>query len=116
MSLHITGRHLDLPQRAKGYIEKKMVRLERHFDRIDDVAVTVAAEKNSHLAEINFSAGTIHAFTKGAGATPYAAIDKAFDKLEIQITKAKEKRNGNKKHLGRPVIKMTGMTETPEEH
>jgi putative sigma-54 modulation protein len=114
MPLHITGRHLEIPAGAKGYIEKKMARLERHFDRIDVIAVTVASEKNSHLAEINFSAGTIHAFTKGSGTTINAAIDVAVDKLENQITRAKAKRNGNKKHVRRPVIKLTSPPEGPE--
>lgn len=115
MPLHITGRHLDVSARSKGYIEKKMARLERHFDRVDDIAVTLAAEKNSHLAEINFSAGAIHAFTKGTGTTLHEAIDRAVDKLEGQVTRAKEKRFGNKKHIGRSVIRMVPPEEAEDE-
>lgn len=111
MAFQITARHLDVPDGEKGYIEKKLVRINRHFERVDDVSVTLVAEKIEQVVEINFSAGNIHLFTKGCDPNLRAAIDKAVDKLEGQITRAKNRRNGKKKHGPRK----EQIVEEPEE-
>ena len=107
MPLQITGRHIDVTEEQRSYIEKKIGRLRRHFDQIDELAVIISVNRSEHNVEINFRAGTIHAFTKSTDPKPLAAIDKAIDKLEAQVAKAKDKRWGNKKHVGRRVPEST---------
>ncbi len=101
MPLQITGRHTTVTPQQREYIESKIDRLSRFFDHVDEMAFTLSAEKQNHIVEISFRAGTIKSFTKCSDVEPMAAIDKAIDKLAIQLAKAKEKRSGNKKHQGR---------------
>ena len=98
MPLQITGRHVDVTARQRAYIEKKIARLRKHFEKIDEMAVTIAVENRDHVVEISFRAGSIHAFTKSSDQDALAAIDKAVNKIESQIARAKDKRFGNKKH------------------
>lgn len=101
MAIQITGRHVEVSSRDRKYIEKRITRIAKHIDHVDDVSVVISAEKHSHVAEINFRARTIHAFAKSSDAGIRAAVDKSIDKVELQVTRAKDRMTGNKKHAGR---------------
>lgn len=96
MPLQITGRHHDVTETEKAYIEKKVRRIEKHFDRIQEIAFILEAAKVESHVEINFRAGTISAHVKATGETMTAAIDLAMDKLEAQAGKVKDKMKDHK--------------------
>jgi ribosomal subunit interface protein len=103
MPLQITGRHTEVSQADRDYLERKMPRIRRLFDPIDEMAVVFIAEKLEHVVEINFRARHIHAFAKGSAATSRAAIDKAVDKLLAKIAKERDRKFGNKIHQGETI-------------
>lgn len=91
MQVNITGHHVELTDALRDYVNDKLARLERHYDNITRVQVTLSIEKDRHQA-----AGVLHA----AGADlhgeaenddMYAAIDALADKLDRQLVKHKEK-------------------------
>lgn len=98
MPLQITARHLEVTDRDREYLQKKLPRLERICGRLDEVAAVFIAEKKEYIVEINLRAGAIHAFVKGSGESLMAAIDLAVDKLQTQVSKTREKKFGNKMH------------------
>lgn len=98
MSIQLTGRHLTLTEGQKSYVEKKIDRLHRLTGKIDEVAFTLSMEKSHYVAEFNFRAGVLHAFTKSSDSDALVSIDKAAAKLEAQISKLKNKRFGKKNH------------------
>ncbi len=55
MQINITGHHVDLTEALHYYVHAKIEKLERHFDNITNVQVTLSVEKNRHKAE-----ATIH--------------------------------------------------------
>jgi putative sigma-54 modulation protein len=114
MPLQITGRHVEVTAAQREYIDKKVNRLRKHCERIDEMAFTLGAEKLRHVVELNFRAGTIHAFTKVADENVMAAIDKAVDVVEVQIKKAKNKRNDKHADEVRSVLRVAA-TPLPEE-
>ncbi len=92
MNIIVSGRHLSITDAIKGYAEKKVKKLEKYFDRLIKVQVNLDVEGERHRAEMIVSA------SKGsiliADVTDhdiYAAIDRATDKLERQLTRHKEK-------------------------
>lgn len=98
MPLQITGRRCDVSKSDRYYIEKKIVRVRRLLDQIDEMVVTLEVGKRDHIVEVSVRAGTLHAVGKGTDGTSRSAIDKAIDKVVAQISRAKDKRSGNKMH------------------
>lgn len=91
MQLNITGHHVELTDALREYVETKFAKLERHFDQITNVQVTLTVDKLRQIAEatLNVAGGEIHA--SGETDDMYAAIDQLIDKLDRQLIKHKEK-------------------------
>lgn len=91
MQLNVTGHHVDLTSSLKGYVEKKLDRIVRHFDHVIDVHCILTVEKLRHKAEatVLLSGGTVYA--DAVEQDMYAAIDALADKLDRRVKKHKEK-------------------------
>jgi putative sigma-54 modulation protein len=91
MQLNITGHHVDLTDALKEYVSSKIKKLEKHFDHISNVQVTLSVEKTRHIAECTMHLSGTEAHAKSENDDMYAAIDALLDKLDRQILKHKEK-------------------------
>ena len=91
MQANITGHHIELTDALRDYVNEKLARLERHYDNITTVQVTLSIEKERHLAACTLHAAgaDLHADTQSGDM--YAAIDALTDKLDRQLVKHKEK-------------------------
>ena len=91
MQLNLTGRHVEVTESLKDYVNTKFAKLERHFDHINNVHVILDVEKLVQKAEatLHVSGGELFASTKHEDM--YAAIDSLVDKLDRQIIKHIEK-------------------------
>ncbi|MCA0402269.1 MAG: ribosome-associated translation inhibitor RaiA [Proteobacteria bacterium] len=91
MQINFTGRNFEVTQSLKSYTEDKFIKLERHFDKITSIHVTLDVEKLSQIAEatIMIAKGELHA--RSESENMYASIDDLIDKLDRQILKHKEK-------------------------
>ncbi len=91
MQLNITGHHVELTDALREYVETKFTKLERHFDQITNVQVTLTVDKLRQIAEatLHVAGGEIHASAETEDM--YAAIDQLIDKLDRQLIKHKEK-------------------------
>lgn len=91
MQVQMTGHHVDITDALRDHVKSKMARLERHFDHIVDIHVTLTVEKNRHKAEatITVSGSQIHAQSEED--QMYAAVDLLVDKLDRQLIRHKEK-------------------------
>ncbi len=47
MQLNLTGRHVEITDSLKDYVNTKFAKLERHFDHINNVHVILDVEKLS---------------------------------------------------------------------
>jgi len=72
MQLNVTGHHVEVTTALRGYVEKKLERIGRHFEQVIDV-----------------SGNSIHA--DATEENMYAAIDLLADKLDRCLKKHKEK-------------------------
>lgn len=93
MNVKVTGKDMKVTDAIIDYSEKKLERVEKYFDEEVNATVTVKAEKNSKVAEIqvNTKFAMFRAVTEHSDL--YAAIDKDIDILEGQIRKAKTKKD-----------------------
>lgn len=91
MQISVTGRHLDVTEALKAYVETKFEKLERHIDHVTDVHVILSVEKVEKKAEATVQISGAKLFAEDHQEDMYAAIDGVVDKLNRQITKHKEK-------------------------
>lgn len=91
MHLTLSGHHVDITPALRDYVNSKFERLQRHFDQVGNVHVTLTVEKPRQKAEatVHVSGGSIHA--DAVEDDMYAAIDGLIDKLDRQVIKFKEK-------------------------
>jgi len=91
---------MTITDEQREYIDKKVNRLRRMCPKIDELSFTLTKEKLHYEAEASIRAGRMAAQAVVTAAQPLEVIDALVDKLEIQLTKAKE-RHANKKEAGR---------------
>ena len=99
MQINISGHHVEVTQAMKDYVQSKVEKLERHFDNITNVQVTLTVEKLVQKAEATLHASGAELHANADDDNMYAAIDGLTDKLDRQLLKHKEKmtnhRHGN---------------------
>lgn len=109
MKVTLVGRHLVVTDAINDYAEKRVAKLEKYFDRIGDVTVTLSAVKlktgPSHTAEMkaNLNGNILKAVSTENDL--YVAIDKAGNILEGQVKKYKSKLRDNNDVVSQRVYK-----------
>jgi putative sigma-54 modulation protein len=105
MNLNLTGNHLDITPAIRDYVIAKIGRVKRHFDHVIEVNVVLSVDKLQHKCEVNLHARGKDIHAEAIEADMYASIDVVADKLDRQVLKHKEKRNG---HRHEPVKREPG--------
>ena len=112
MEILIRAHHVDITAPIKECVEKKLGKLDKFFDHIQEISVDLDVSEVSEedkrqtvTATVWVSGSVMRA--KEATRDMYASIDGIFDKLEKQLVKYKEKlkhrnRPGGKRHFERP--------------
>ena len=98
MQINLSGHHTHPSKRLKVYVEKRLAKLERHFDHISNVHVILTQRKQGHEAEATLHASGTEIFANAEAPEPYAAIDALTDKLDRQVVKYKEKISSHRVH------------------
>ena len=95
MQLNVTGHHVEVTESMRGYVEKKLERIGRHYDQVLDVHCILTVEKLRQKAEatLHVSGTAIH--TQATDENMYAAIDLLTDKLDRCLKKHKAERIGS---------------------
>jgi len=96
MQINISGHHVELTESMNNYVHTKFEKLERHFDNITNVQVTLSVDKQGQQAEADVHVAGGQVFATNQHNDMYAAIDGLIDKLDRQIIKHKEKLKNHK--------------------
>jgi putative sigma-54 modulation protein len=91
MQLNLTGRHVDITDSLRDYVNNKFAKLQRHTDHITNVHVILDIEKLNQKAEATIFVSGAELFASTEHQDMYAAIDSLIDKLDRQVIKHKEK-------------------------
>lgn len=106
MDIVVKGRKTDVPDRFRKHVAEKLKRdkiqnLDRKLMRLD---VEVSKERNPRLAdrsdrvEITVRSRGPVVRAEAAASDPYAALDRATDRLEAQLRKQHDKRRTRRRH------------------
>jgi len=103
MQSTITGRHMEITQALRDYVETKLERLDRHHEPPTSAQVILTVEKLDQKAEgiLHVAGETI--FADAVDSDMYAAIDALADKLDRQLRRHKERRTD---HHATPVSRL----------
>jgi putative sigma-54 modulation protein len=96
MKTSVKARNLELTDRLRATIERKLRRLDRISHPQAEATVELIANAShdadaSHVAEVTLLNDGEVMRSASSAATPVAAIDTVLDKLERQVVRAKEK-------------------------
>ena len=102
MQLRITARHFEMNGDLKEFAEKNFAKLERYFDHIIDCHLILTKDRYQQVAE-----GTLKVYGtvitgKVATNDMHASVEKLAEKMEVQLTRYKDKlKTKDQKKLGR---------------
>jgi len=94
----VTSRHMDVSPALRSYAEQKADKLNKYYDRIQEIEVVFDTGKDAMSVEFIVNAEHKNMFVaRHEDGDAYACIDACFDKLERQLSDHKKKIR-NRKH------------------
>jgi len=97
----LVGRNVEVTDAIRNYLEKKLARLERYFDGIQDAKVVLSYAGSPHVErrakaeiQINVPGGLVRVEEEDPDL--YAAIDRAVEVLEKQLKRFKGRLMGKR--------------------
>lgn len=90
-NISIVGKHIELTNPIKDYIEEKIEKVEKISVNIIGIVVRLDIQKLNHLVDIMLDFSHFKVKVGAATEEMYSAIDKAFDKLGAKLRKWKGK-------------------------
>ena len=97
MQLTIKGRNLEVNDQLRGYVEKKLGKMDRYLPDIQEIRVELAEETSRKASErevvqvtIRSNGSLLRAEVRSGDI--YSAVDGAAEKLQVQIKRYKGKR------------------------
>ena len=93
MKVNIRGNKIEITDSIRNYIEEKIGKLDKYFDRPEDISANVVIKENGIFQKIEVTIPIKKAILRGEESDRdlYAAIDFVSDKLERQNRKNKTK-------------------------
>jgi len=98
----MTGRHIELTEPLKQYVQDKLLHLKHSFDQVVDVHVVLSVEKFRQRCEITIQANGMTIHGRHETEDMYASIDGVVDKLNRQLKRYRAKM---RKHQAAPETK-----------
>jgi putative sigma-54 modulation protein len=104
MQFVVKGKNLQLTEALKDYAEKKLSSIDKYFDQVVEVDVTLSVKDSkdtskSRVCEVTVWAKSVGNPIHGRAASEdlYASIDMVVEKIERQVKKYKEKITGRRR-------------------
>ncbi len=96
MEIDISGRHFHVTDALKDMATEKIKKLDKYSLKIETVHVVLEVQKFLHIAEIVLRGKNLHVTAKAESTDMYAAFDKSFGNIQLQMSKLHEKRKDHK--------------------
>ncbi|MGM9987331.1 MAG: ribosome hibernation-promoting factor, HPF/YfiA family [Bacillaceae bacterium] len=98
----IRGENIEVTPAIRDYVEKKISKVEKYFDTLQDARVNLKVYNGEQKQKIEVTIPSSHVLLRAeeTNADLYAAVDLVVDKLERQIRKHKTKVNRKMREKG----------------
>ena len=98
MQIVVSARDANITNEMREYAERKVSKLPKYYDKIQEIEVVLSSDSAQRRAEIIVNAEHKNMFVASEkGPDILACVDLAVDKLVGQLTKHKDKHR-NRKH------------------
>lgn len=87
MDIITTARRFELTPDVREHAEKRLQKLERYFDHIQEIHLILAQEKHRQIAEVAVHANGTELISRQETHDMLASIDQVVDRLERQLKK-----------------------------
>lgn len=91
MQLTIDGRHIEITEAIREYVETKIRKLKKYFPYVIDVHVVLYTQKFMQVVEVTINANRFTIHGEESSSDLYASIDLVVDKLNAQLKRYKER-------------------------
>lgn len=118
--INISGRNMEVTDRLSDYVSKKVSKLDRYLNEIDEAHVDLAYAKSARsasdrqVAQLTIRGKGFVLRSEERADDIYAALDTALDKMQRRIERYKGKRNRGRGD-GRSAAEVVPMPESEEE-
>lgn len=118
--IDITGRNMEVTDRLADYVTKKVSKLDRYLNEIDEAHVDLAYAKSARsasdrqVAQITIRGKGFILRSEERADDIYAALDTALDRMQRRIERYKGKRKRGRGD-GRSAAEVAPMLESEEE-
>lgn len=104
MKINVRGKNIEATPALIDYAEKKLSKLDKHFDKATDVQVVMSVIREDHIVEVTMNLNGLILRGEESTGDMYASIDMVVDKLERQIKKYKTRMSKSLRQRGARVI------------
>ncbi len=87
----VRGKNIEVTPALHDYVEKRLGKVTRYFDKVDDIKVLLSVVKGDHVVEVTVLVQGILLRGEESTSDMYTSIDLVVEKLERQIRKHKTK-------------------------
>lgn len=91
MAITVRGKNLEITPALKEYVEKRVNKVTKYFEKTGEITVILRVEKGRHQVEVTVPINGMLLRGEESTTDMYASIDQVVDKLERQIEKYKTK-------------------------
>jgi putative sigma-54 modulation protein len=91
MKISVIGRHIQVTDDVRDYIEKRARKIEGIFSSIVDLQATIEQEKNRYSAEMTLTTRRAVFHAQRETYDIFTSVDNVMDRIETQIRRHKEK-------------------------
>ncbi len=106
LHIHMTFKNTEPTEGLKSYLEKKLLNVTQFIGSLKDAhcIFKVEGHRHSHIVHVTLHGNNVEFFAEGKSDDMYASVDLVVHKLDLQLTKFKEKvkehKNFEKSHEG----------------
>ncbi len=100
MQVQVRGKGMVVTDALREYANKRLLKLEKHFQSLHSATVTETVQGRQHRVEVLLDGDGVKVRCEERGDDLYAAVDRVADKLERQMRKFKDKA-GENCHVGK---------------
>jgi putative sigma-54 modulation protein len=115
MKLQMKSMNMQVSEKMKAYVEKKLRKLDKFFDSDVEATLNFIEQKNRQKIEITMPVNGFFLRAEEEDQDIFPAIDLAVDKLEKQILKYKARYNKKGRLSATRVSSMDGLAPARED-